>query len=220
MKFLLLLLIPSWAFSYVYFIPPSQWEMADPKDLAKHVEISFIGKPDLRSRFCPSINLATEKIAVSQEKYVQAVKKLHQHKQKEEWRDLGDFKTRAGTAHLTCIDTQADQNELKLLQLILVRDQTAYILTAGVLKRDFLALLPAINESFRSLTYTDDLLSAIEDAAHREKMRKSCETFATAWKKSQDSLRSLKGFEKQLSSECPDLGAHWQFLLMRQLTKS
>lgn len=230
MYFLFLLLsCPIWAIeplsesenfardSYVYFVPPSDWKLAEPDERAKHVEIVLFGKSDARSGFCPSLNFAKEKIAISPQDYLEAVKKRHQARPNHQWRDLGPFETEAGSARLFCIDAPSQQGDLRLLQLIFFKESCAYILTAGSLRRDFLTLLPTFQSAFRSLTYTKDLFSAIKDEKQRERLRNSSIATAGAWKKCSDSLRSMQEFEKQLSREYASLGAHWQLLLMKQL---
>lgn len=190
-----------------YFTPPEGWLLTDPKFLASNVKIGFLRKG--KKEFCPSLNLAIEKVNVPIEKYLAAVKKIHQEKPGDRWRDLGKIKTRAGVARLTEMDTSSPFGPVRLLQLILLRQGYAYILTAGALKEEFSSFYKEFEQAFHSLTVTSDLLRDIPDPARRESLLKRC-----------DALKAglpLKEFQKTVVDEFSDMGAHWQILFLKQV---
>src|SRR5271163_2722042 len=86
-----------------YFLPPAGWEIADPKFLAKRVQIAFLKKK--KEGFSPSINLAIEQVEISEKEYLNAVKIIHEGDRNNRWRLLGKVRTAAGIAQLTEIDT-------------------------------------------------------------------------------------------------------------------
>jgi hypothetical protein len=139
--------------SFCYFVPPKGWHAAEAEQLSSHVKVGFIGKG--RSSFCPSLNLALEEVALSAEKYVEAVKKLHQADKKNVWRDLGKIQTRSGEAHLTAIDTKTEFGPVRLMQMILVKNGMAYVLTGAALKEEFSLLYKEFQGAFQSLTITN-----------------------------------------------------------------
>jgi hypothetical protein len=139
--------------SFCYFVPPKGWREAKPDQLSSHVRVGFVGKG--KSSFSPSLNLALEEVAISAEKYVEVVKKLHQADKKNAWRDLGKIQTRSGEAHLTAIDTKTEFGPVRLMQMILVKDGMAYVLTGAALKDEFSPLYKEFQGAFQSLTITN-----------------------------------------------------------------
>ena len=146
---------------FYYFVPPTKWQVVDPEALSKRVKIGFVCHSN--KSFPPSINLALEKIDITQAEYIQIVKKLHQADASNQWRDLGFLKTQSGNAHLGQLDTKNHWNQLKMLQSILVKDGYAFIMTGVARKKDFTKFQDEFLKMFRSLTVTKDLYSSIED---------------------------------------------------------
>lgn len=204
--FLLMLAFPIFAQSetYCFFQPPPNWEIADSKMLAKSSIIGFLDKS--KSGFCPSINLATEKITVSKQEYLAIVQRNCTLKKKK-WRHLGTIQTKAGEAELTEIETKTKFGPARLLQMIFIRSGTAYILTAGALKKDFGKQANQIETAMRSLTLTDDLFEAVIDPAKRHSLKK-------AWQKKQSGVES-NSLNKIVLEECSHLGAVWQILMLQ-----
>jgi len=128
-------------------------------------------------------------------------------RKRQKWRHLGKFQTEAGPAELTEVEVKTQFGKARLMQLILFHEGTAYVLTAGALKKDFNRHAPAIEKAMSSLTVSTDLFSHIANPALQASLRQ-------AWQKKAAGLES-KSFEKGVLEECSSLGAPWQILMMR-----
>jgi hypothetical protein len=152
--------------SYCFFHPPSGWEITDPSTLSPRVKIRFV-KPKSKG-FCPSINLTVESTSVSLSEYLKAVKTIHEQDKGNQWRQLGKVHTTAGVAQLTQIDTSSEWGTIRMLQLILIKEGSAYLLTAAALKEEFSKFYQEIQTSFRSLNLTNDLFQPIAQLEKKE----------------------------------------------------
>ena len=132
------------------FTPPPGWDQAAPELLAPHVTVSFFTKSD--KEFCPSINLATEKVSISLDQYVKSVQTAHESCPKNRWRKLGTFETLSGTATLTSIDMEVAAGKIRLLQAFILEEGIAYILTGAALQKDFSLYYQQFLQSFRSFS--------------------------------------------------------------------
>jgi hypothetical protein len=191
-----------------FFNPPREWTIADPGALSSHVQVAFI-KPRAQG-FCPSINLAIEETSVSLSEYLKAVKGIHEQDRANQWRALGKVKTAAGMAQLTQIDTPSEWGPLRLLQLILIKDAHAYILTAAALKEEFSQFYQEIQSSFRSLNLTSDLFLPLSQLEQREQIKH----------KKEELINSLgvgwAAFEQEITSHSAEMGSYWQLLVLKE----
>jgi len=190
--------------TYCLFTPPPNWEIADPKMVSKRAIFGFLDKS--KSGFCPSINLTSEKVSLSPEEYLLIVEE-NCKKKRQKWRHLGKIQTRAGVAELTEVEVRTQFGAARMMQAILFKEGTAYILTAGALKKDFSKHASLIEQAFSSLTLSDDLFSLVENEKLQEKLR-------TSWQKKEVGLES-KTFETLVLKECCSLGAPWQILMLK-----
>jgi hypothetical protein len=208
---LLFLAYLSSASAIAYFTPPSGWEGAQPKHLSPHVHVGFLGKG--KSDFRPSINFASEEVDVSLKDYVKAVKELHKADPNMKWRDLGKFVSKAGEGRLAEIGTTSPWGDVRLLQLIVVKDKMAYILTGSALKSESIELQSELLQAFQSLTVAADLFESLEPAKKQLFSRllsqlKGAEPESAAWKELQTALKG-----------CPEMGDYWPLLVLNEARK-
>lgn len=210
-----------------FFVPPKGWDLVDPTTYSSRVKVAFIKVG--AKHFCPSINLAVEETEASIQDYLKAVKAIHERDRKNQWRALGKVRTTAGLAQLTEIDTVSDSGSVRMLQLILLKDKRAYILTASALKEDFSNLYKEFQSAFRSLTLTNDLFSAIPQHERKETLKTQQQEVLAAWEKTLPSLAEPTApqenedfqkaqwlpFQKDILDQCQDMGAYWQLLVLR-----
>lgn len=132
-------------------VPPTHWEPVDKKLLAPSVKEGFFTKS--KKAFCPSLNLAIENsVLVSPEEYLRSVQKIQEEDPGRRWRKLGTLTTRAGSAFLTSIDMETPLGNVRLLQAILLREKTAYLLTGAALQEEFPLYQETFLDAFRSFT--------------------------------------------------------------------
>ena len=196
------------------FIPPADWECALPEKLSPFIKIGFIGKGS--SIFRPSINLATEEIDVNLKEYVKAVKEIHLAEPNTTWRDLGKFVTRSGPGRLIEITSSSPLGEVKILQLIFVKDTVAYILTGAALKKEFIQFQNIFTQVFQSLTLTSDLFTLLP----LEKKKQFEEFFAfilsIPGKTDKERDEEWRILQKKVLQETPSMGSYWQFLVLQE----
>jgi hypothetical protein len=210
-----------------FFIPPENWDIADPRTLSPKVKMAFVKNSG--KGFCPSINLAIEETDVSLADYLKAVKAIHEQDRNNHWRSLGKVRTAAGLAQLTEIDSITEWGSVRILQLILIKDKHAYVLTAAALKEEISNYYKDIQSAFRSFTLSNDLLGNIPQLERREMLKqKQTELFAVAEKYSHSpaSKKNLfedlsfqekqwAPFQKIVLNNFGDMGAFWQILFLR-----
>lgn len=224
---LTILLSSATAAEYSFFIPPKDWELANPKMLSPRVKIGFIGltKKELR----PSVNLAVEQVDISLHEYVSAVKKIHESDPNNRWRDLGKFSTSAGEARLTEIETKSEWGDVRLLQLIIIKNKAAYIVTASALREEFSRFYKDFQSVFRSFTITSDLIGAVPCLQKRQKLQSQMTTLLTSLKKEKKDSDSFETafagekfqsqtwlpFQNSIIQDYADMGAYWQVLILQ-----
>lgn len=204
--------------SFSFFIPPHDWKIVDPKTLSKHTVMAFIGEH--KKSFCPTINLAIEKVDISQKQYVKVVKKLHKKDPHTIYRDLGKMQCACGTGHLSELSVRSKGADLRMLQFILVKENHAYVITAATLKNLFSEYQQLIRKSIQSFTITDDLPSCISDEKKKTLIKKEWKNLSqiknTPSKEKKLALQKLQEF---ILNHCSEMGSFWQVLTIQELQR-
>ncbi len=199
-----------------FFRPPDNWMAAERSALSPLVKVGFYG-PRKQVGFCPSINLAEEVVHCTLKEYLDSVKKIHTSNRHKKWSHLGSIKTLAGDAALTQIDLPSPSGPLRLLQLILLKENKAYIITAACLKNEFTQILPTFRKTFHSLQVKDDLYSAIEDEKKRQKIQllyARAEKAVTLHGAFRTESKEWQAFQNTTIKDHADLGPYWQALII------
>jgi hypothetical protein len=146
--FLFILTLPL-ASQEAQFTAPEGWRVAETDQLPPHVQVMVVGKGQLE--YPPSINLSTEEFHGTLKDYLQIVKNINQ-KRGTEWRDLGKIRTEAGEASLSQVNSRTKWGMVRMMHVILVKEDHVYILTASALQSEFSSYYKPFLESLRSLT--------------------------------------------------------------------
>ncbi|MBA3957626.1 MAG: hypothetical protein H0X51_04420 [Parachlamydiaceae bacterium] len=136
----------------IQFTPPAGWRFADTKS-QKHVHTMVVGKG--QRELPPSITLGTDRSPGTLKEYLKRIKGISESKGGD-WKDLGNILTDAGEARLVQEDMKTQWGELRIMYVILLKNGTAYILTAAALKEEFAKFYPEFFRSMRSLRITDE----------------------------------------------------------------
>lgn len=210
-----------------YIVPPKGWDLADPKFLSKSVQIAFLKKR--ATGFCPSLNLAVEKVNVSLPEYLKAVKNIHENNHRNRWRQLGKVRTASGIGQLTEIDTTTEWGAVRMLQLILIKNSVAYVVTAAALKEEIAQFYKEFQTAFRTLQITADLVSTVPQMERREQLKTQHQQLLDAWQAALASAERSNEpfqdpqfqekywipFQDAVVNEYEDMGAHWQVLMLK-----
>jgi hypothetical protein len=189
---------------FCYFMAPKKWDITDPRHLASHVKIGFIGKG--KKGFNPSLNLASEKVSLTLTEYVKKVKSIHEADRNNRWRDLGKFTTAAGEARLTSIESTTEWGPTRLLQLLLVKDGQAYILTGCAAKEEFSDYYGEFQNAFRSLQILSHPLDSLTPQK-KEQLEKLTSQEPKDWPL----------IQKVITEDFSDMGACWQIFTLKLL---
>ena len=192
---------------YPLFSPPKNWEVAGPGSLAPKVKIGFFGKA--KGSLPPSINLAVEPVQVDLPGYLKALQKLYELDKDSRWRNLGSFETKAGPAVLTSLDFTVDEEEMRVFQLVLMKNKTVYLLTAAAPKEQCPSYQKLFLESFRSLELLSDLSSVIQDQEKKARLEGKVKELLSSFKKS-----SWEAFQAFFLKEFKQQDTCWQVLFL------
>lgn len=130
---------------------PKGWQcINDKKQLPSKVEMVFIGTG--KGQFTPSINLATEKTEMTLKEYVDLSKQYHEGQGETTCRSLGTIETNMGSAHMLQIDRQTQWGTVRFLQASLIKNGSAFVITATCLLEDYNALSAQFIRSIQSFT--------------------------------------------------------------------
>jgi len=222
----------------VMFNPPEGWHLADPQALPPSVKLMVVGQSN--NDFPPSINLGTEKFEGNLKKYLKMIKSINES-QGSDWKDLGTIRTQAGTASLSQVDAKTEWGEVRMMHVIIVRETTAYILTAAALKEEFPKFYKDFFKSMRSLRFNKDVYEMVSNTTRRDLLIKENDKLKDAWNtfyakaRAQPANNSLETkveklfsssefqehywtpFKEMISTDYKDLGQAWQKQLLNQV---
>jgi hypothetical protein len=137
----------------VTFQSPEGWFLADPKSLPSHVKMMVVGKGS--HEFPPSINLAFDEFNGTLKDYLKLVEAINKRLGADS-KDLGMIQTLAGEARLLQIDSKNAWGLERQMQIIIVKNGQAFILTASALKDEFSKFYPQFFKSLKSLNFNLD----------------------------------------------------------------
>ncbi len=214
---------------HCFFVPPKGWDLADQSKLSPRVKICFIGKSS--NNLLPSVNLATEEVNISLKAYVDIVKSDCERDPNCVWRDLGKYNTPLGEGRLTEREVKTKWGISRQVQLIVIKDHRAYILTAGALKEEFSRHYHDFEAVLKSLTITEDLTASLISNEKKELLQKmigNLQTeFATAMNTASPAYQAFesknfqkefwKPFQQKIINDFTEMGAYWQILLLRDV---
>lgn len=138
----------------ITFTPPQGWKIADASHLPKSVKVMVVGKGD--HEYPPSINLGTENYTHTLSDYLKRIKEINAANGTE-WKNLGPIQTLAGEANLSQVDTKTQWGDVRMMHVILLKNNVVYILTASALKNEFAKFYTDFFESLRSLRFVKNI---------------------------------------------------------------
>lgn len=191
----------------VVFTPPQGWVLADPQALPPNVSVMVVGKGT--HEYPPSLNLATEQYSGSLKQYLKIVKSINESKG-DEWKDLGTIRTEAGDASLSQVDLKSKWGYERLMHLILVKNGTAYILTAAALKDEFPKFYKDFFNAMKSLRINQDAFGMISDPSRRNALQKNMVKLKQAWKEYNEKFRTEHPSEQISPYEAFESGGFYE----------
>lgn len=145
--------------TYITFVPPTGWRMAEQGELPPNVYSMVVGTST--SYFPPSINVASENYAGTLPDYLKIVQSINASKGAQ-WRQLGTIDTQTGTGSLSQVDAKTEHGDMRMMHAIVLKGQTIYIMTAAAAKDEFSKYYKDFFAAMRSLQveekYTEERL--------------------------------------------------------------
>jgi len=132
-------------------VPPKGWDsISDPEQLPEKVCMIYIGTG--KGQFSPSINLAYEETTLYPDEYMALAKSYHEGQGDTRCKQLGTIDTKAGKANLLQIDRNTQWGNVRFIQAVVLREKTAYVITATCLQEDFAALSAQLFKSIQTFS--------------------------------------------------------------------
>jgi hypothetical protein len=214
---------------YCYFIPPKGWDLADKSKMSPRVKICFLGKSS--NTILPSVNLATEKVNVSLKAYIDIIKSDCEKDPNCSWRDLGKYNTPLGEGRLTEREMKIRGSVSRQVQLIVIKDNRAYVLTAAALKEEFSSHYKTFEAVLKSLTITDDLTASVISTEKKELLQKRIANLQAEFTAALNTdvpleqtfesksfqKKCWQPFKEKIINDFTEMGAYWQILLLRDI---
>ncbi|MFI0434732.1 MAG: hypothetical protein ACH350_03255 [Parachlamydiaceae bacterium] len=158
----------------VNFTPPAGWMLADQNSLPGRVRTMVVGKG--LSNFPPSLNISSEPYKGTLKQYLKTVKNINTA-QGYEWKDLGTIQTQAGLASLSQVDTKTQWGTIRLMHVILVKNDNVYILTGSALKDEFPTFYKDFFNAMKSLKVNKDIYETVTNIQERNQLKTTVERF-------------------------------------------
>jgi len=162
----------------VVFTPPQGWRLVDRNQLSASILAMVVGKG--KHDFPPSINLGMHNESGTMKEFLKYVKETNQENGLE-WKDLGTIRTQAGDASLSQFDTVTEWGPIREMQVIFVKDNSAYILTAAALKSEFPQFYKDFFASMKSLRINKTVYEMVPDQRRRTSLKTTVAGVKTAW---------------------------------------
>lgn len=135
----------------ISFIAPKGWQcISNKEELPAKVEIVYIGSG--KGGFTPSINLAREETPLSLVDYTKLAKSYHESHGGTRCIELGSIDSQAGSASILQIDRPTQWGQVRFLQGLVLKEKTAYVMTATCLQEEFTVLYPQFIKAIETLT--------------------------------------------------------------------
>ncbi|NGX57815.1 MAG: hypothetical protein K940chlam3_00711 [Chlamydiae bacterium] len=147
--------------------PPPGWKAANSADLPPRVKMMIVGTG--KRHYPPSINIGTEPYRGTIKDYLLMVKRVNESLGAE-WRNLGSIKTQSGKASLSQVDMNTEWGPVRLMHVILIKNRTVYIVTAGALKEEFSFYYKDFFDSFKSIQLNPDVFELVSDRRQQQKL--------------------------------------------------
>lgn len=160
------------------FTPPAKWHFTKADSLPTHVKVMVVGTGP--SAFPPSMNLSSEPFKGTLRQYLNVIKRMNSD-QGYEWKDLGSIQTEAGNANLSQVDTKTQWGDVRLMHVILKKNENIYILTASALKEEFPIFYKNFFAAMRSLKIFNNTYEMIADSKQRTELKTSVDELNSKW---------------------------------------
>ncbi|NGX64095.1 MAG: hypothetical protein KR126chlam6_01520 [Candidatus Anoxychlamydiales bacterium] len=202
-----------------FFIPPDKWTVSNPKTYSKHIKVAFTKKE--KSPMRASLNLAMQKTDLSLDAYILQAKKLHEKDTNTKYTIIGTIDIKDGKANLSEIDKKIHSQNYKMLQMIFVKDKTAYVMTAASKKNNFLENSQNFIKAFKSFELIDDPFSLITDSEKAKNLKQKYRDTTEGREKLNEKQikKNLLTFEKYLDKNFQNLGQYFIILLTQKAYK-
>ncbi len=207
-----------------FFTPPKEWVIANPKTYTKYIKVAFTKNEKTICR--PTINLSVQETDMDLDEYTNEAKKAHEIDPNITYKILGtiDLLNENLKASLSEVTKTAYSIDYKILQMIFVKYQTAYILTAACKKQDIINYYPTFIESFKTFELIDDLFSKVNTNSKKFNKNILLEKYYDLLASSRglndkQNKKNLVSFEKYLDKNYQNEGKYFSMLVIEKALK-
>lgn len=161
------------------FTPPEGWGAADPNILSPRVKVMVVGKG--KTEYPPSIHLGMEPYKGTVKEYLKMIRVINDS-QGDEFKDLGKIRTQAGDASLCQVDMRTEWGTVRLMHVILKKNEQLYVLTAAAKKDEFPQFYRDFFQSMRSLRFNKDVMEMVTSPKRKRDLQKACDELSKGWR--------------------------------------
>jgi len=220
--FLFLILFSIKAFAKektAFFIPPKDWIVVNPSTYTKYIKVMFAKNEKAICR--PTIILSTQETDLSLDDYTNTAKKEHEIDPNITYKILGQLDLLTGKASLSEVSKTVNGIDYKILQLISIKDKTAYVLTAASKKEEVVDNYKIFTDSFKTFELLDDLFSKVSIKSKKNLLAKKYKEFILNSKNLTDkqNKKNLVSFEKYLDKNYQNEGKYFTMLVIEKALK-
>lgn len=225
--------------SSCFFTAPSGWQYVDTSSLPQTIKLFVRGKSE--SEVPPTLNLAVESTSLDLEHYLTAARNAYCSTGYAQWCQLGTIDTESGECRLTQIEQETEWGIVKIMQAIMVRNHTAYVLSASALKAEFPNYYEEFFQSIQSFTIKENPLEMVKADDKRLALESACQRLKAHWFASFDKSRLAKPdlpeetvaivafeqpqfqeafwrpFQQMICESYEEMGTDWQSLVLNQM---
>ncbi len=202
-----------------FFIPPKNWVILNPKIYTKYIKVIFAKNEKTICR--PTIILSMQETDLSLDDYTNKAKKEHEIDPNITYKILGPLDLLNGKAILSEVCKTVNTIDYKILQLILIKDCIAYVLTAASKKGDIVDNYKIFTDSFKTFELLDDLFSKVSIKSKKNLLASKYKSLIASSKKldEKQNTKNLVSFEKYLDKNYPNEGKYFTMLVVEKALK-
>ena len=202
-----------------FFIPPKNWVILNPKIYTKYIKVIFAKNEKTICR--PTIILSMQETDLSLDDYTNKAKKEHEIDPNITYKILGPLDLLNGKAILSEVCKTVNTIDYKILQLILIKDCIAYVLTAASKKEDIVDNYKIFTDSFKTFELLDDLFSKVSIKTKKNLLESKYKSLIASSKKldEKQNTKNLVSFEKYLDKNYQNEGKYFTMLVVEKAFK-
>jgi hypothetical protein len=182
--------------AFCSFTPPKGWTNVPRNTLPPEAQSDFV-RVHVKGKGAPvppTVVLAVEKTTVDLRTYLQNCIEDHEAHVDSTCKKLGSIQTASGPASLLQVDRLTKWGEMRMLQSVILLDDTAYVMTATALQEEFPQYYKEFFGAIQSIKIREGLFTKVQDPDLRDKIEFNYQKMKDAWRNAFATIEENNGF--------------------------